>query len=348
MIKLLKPINLLLFTAFLVGNPAFSQCFDDTYAKISAKELVSCNDQQWVLEFEDNFDGKELKSKEWILPYQGVLAGFNFERDGSKVWYANTNTNPKIPVSNNIVTENGILKMIARKEANPIKGSYVVDWSKTPPGRDSSSFLYSSAWIESQRMFGYGKYEARIKIPKGKGLWPAFWLFNGENGKHNYEIDIFEFWNEYTCMGRYKKNRLSKNPHFTIHGDSINRSSSQCADDQYPCYGNWGNSKTDYSDDYHIYTLEWDYYKIVWYIDGKQVHALYRYSSKNGNPTDCNTIREGEEYKVNESWPFTEQMQVRFNLGVQHGNNNDPNESDDFPQAMEVDYFRYYRKGPAK
>ncbi len=342
--KLLRSLSLFVLTVLIAENAAFSQCFDDTYAKISGKEVLPCNDQAWVLAYEDNFDGKELKLKEWILPYQGVLAGFNFERDGSKVWYANTNPTPAIPLSHNIVTENGILKLIARKESTPINGKYVVNWSTNPPTKDSSSFLYSSAWIESQRMFGYGKYEARIKIPKGKGLWPAFWLFNGENGKHNYEIDIFEFWNEYNCVGRYRKNRLSRNPHFTIHGDSINRNSSQCADDQYPCYGNWGNSKTDYSNDYHVYAVEWDYYKIIWTIDGQVVHSLYRFNAKDGNSTDCNTIKEGEEYKVNESWPFTEQMQVRFNLGIQHGNNNDPNASDEFPQAMEIDYFRFYKK----
>jgi beta-glucanase (GH16 family) len=345
MMKLLKPLSLLALMVLVSSNTAFAQCFDDTYATISTKELIPCSDGSWVLDYEDNFDGEALSSQNWIYPYQGVLAGFNFENDGSKTWYANSGTTPALPIANNIVTVNGILQLIARKESTPITGKYVVDWSKNPPGKDSSSFLYSSAWIESQRMFGYGKYEARIKIPKGKGLWPAFWLFNGENGKHNYEIDIFEFWNEYSCVGRYKKNRLSRNPHFAIHGDSINRGSSQCSDDLYPCYGNWGNSKTDLSDDYHIYTLEWDYYKIVWSIDGQVVHSLYRFNSRNGNPTDCNTIKEGIEYKVNESWPFTDKMQVRFNLGIQHGNGNDPNLNDDFPKSMEIDYFRFYKKG---
>lgn len=344
MIQFLKPIKLLVFTAVLSWNSAFAQCFDDTRTKISQIDCVPCNDQEWVLEFEDNFDGKALSSNNWIYPYQGVLAGFNFETDGSKVWYANTNPTPAIPISHNIVTENGILKLIARKESIPIQGKYVVNWATNPPTKDSSSFLYSSGWIESQRMFGYGKYESRIKIPKGKGMWPAFWLFDGTNG-HRYEIDIFEFWNEYNCVGRYKKNRLSKNPHFAIHGDSVNTSSSQCADDLYPCYGNWGNSKTDFSDDYHVFTLEWDYYKIVWSIDGKIVHSLYRF---NGNETDCNTIELGKEYKVNESWPFTDKMQVRFNLGVQHGNTNDPNAKDDFPNTMEIDYFRFYSKAPKK
>ncbi|MGV3613486.1 MAG: glycoside hydrolase family 16 protein [Fluviicola sp.] len=344
--KLLKPVNLFVFTAFLAGSPAFSQCFDNTSSTITKTDLVSCNDSEWVLDFEDNFDGKTLSSKDWELPFQGVLAGFEFERNGSKTWYANRASAPAIPVSNNITFENGILKMTARKEETPIFGSYIVSWTN-PPTRDSSSFQYSSAWIDSKKMFSYGKYEARIKIPKGKGMWPAFWLFNGNKG-HNYEIDIFEFWNEYNCVGRYKKNRLSKNPHFTIHGDSINKGSSQCADDQYPCYGNWGNSKTDYSADFHIYTLEWDYYKIIWSIDGAVVHSLYRFSSKNGKPTDCNTIVEGEEYKLNESWPFTDQMLVRFNLGVQYGNNNAPNSDADFPGSMEIDYFRFYKKGPAQ
>ena len=343
--ELLKPINIFVFTAFMAGNSAFSQCFDNTSSTITKKDLVSCNDQEWVLDFEDNFDGKVLSPDNWHIPYQGVLAGFEFERNGSKSWYANTNSTPAIPPSHNITFENGVLKMTARKEETPIKGTYVVNWSTNPPAKDSASFEYSSAWVDSERSFGYGKYEARIKIPKGKGMWPAFWLFNGDDG-HNYEIDIFEFWNEYNCLGRYKRNRLSKNPHFTIHGDSINRGSSQCADDQYPCYGNWGNSKIDYSEDFHIYTLEWDYYKIIWSIDGKVVHSLYRFSSKNGTPTDCNTIVEGEEYKLNESWPFTDQMFVRFNLAVQFGGNNAPNSDADFPGSMDVDYFRFYRKGP--
>jgi beta-glucanase (GH16 family) len=344
MIRLLKPINVVAFAAVVTCHGAFGQCFDNTTTTITKDECIPCNDQTWILQYEDNFDGKELSSKNWIFPYQGVLAGFDYSSSGSKTWYANTGSTPMLPLSNNIQTENGILKLIARKESTPIVGKYVVNWSTTPPTKDSSAFQYSSAWIESQQLFGYGKYEARIKIPNGKGLWPAFWLFNGLNN-HRYEIDIFEFWNETNCLNRYKKNRLSKNPHFALHGDSINRGSSQCTDDLFPCYGNWGNSKIDYSADFHVYVLEWDYYKILWYIDGKIVHSLYRFSGKGGKIIDCNTVELGAEYKTNESWPFTDEMQVRFNLGIQYNKGDyEVNSGSDFPGAMEVDYFRFYQK----
>lgn len=343
MIKQIKTSALAL-AAIAFTNGAFGQCFDNTTVTVAQTDCIPCNDQAWVLKFEDNFDRKELGSQNWGIPYQGVLAGFDFSNNGSKTWYANTGSTPSLPPSNNITIENGVLKLIARKENTPIDGKYVVNWGTTPPTKDSSSFQYSAAWVDSKEMFGYGKYEARIKIPTTKGIWPAFWLFNG-NDNHRYEIDIFEFWNETNCLNRFKKNRISKNPHFTIHGDSINRTSSQCATDMYPCYGNWGNSKIDYGKDFHVYGLEWDYYKIVWYIDGEIVHSLYRFSGKGGKMIDCNNVELGAVYKVNESWPFTDKMVVRFNLAIQYNRNQyEAGPDSDFPTAMEVDYFRFYKK----
>jgi hypothetical protein len=70
--------------------------------KISKEECIPCNNQIWILQSEDNFDTKESSSKNWIFPYQGVLAGFDYSSSGSKTWYANTGSTPMLPLSNNI------------------------------------------------------------------------------------------------------------------------------------------------------------------------------------------------------------------------------------------------------
>lgn len=316
---------------------------------LSKTVLPECNHNAWVLDFEDAFDGKELNYSNWKIPYQGLMAGFDFASGGSKQWYANSGKAPEIPVSNNIRLENGMLKLIAVKEPKPIVGSYVTDWSTNPPKRDTGSFDYSSGWIESEKQFGYGYYEARCKLPKAKGMWPAFWMFSGKDG-FAFEIDIFEFWNENSCMGLYDPKRLSKNPHWNIHSNkALFPNDATCPTDWCkPCQGqSWTTSELD--EDYHVYGLEWDYYKMTWYIDGEKVRTTYHFMTKKGEPVTCKSDAKNpgdllEAY----FWPDTETMDVRFNLGVQYGNGGEPEKDAAFPMVFEIDYFRFYKQKTKK
>ncbi|MNJ82985.1 Endo-1,3-1,4-beta-glycanase ExsH [compost metagenome] len=352
----MKPV-LILLAFFLACSPnSFSQkkskepktkkVDGGIYGPILSKiDFPECDYSSWFLDFEDSFDGKELSTSNWKIPYQGILAGFDFASGGSKQWYANTSKTPEIPVSHNIQLENGMLKLIAVKEPKPIVGSYVSDWSTSPPKRDTASFDYSSGWIESEKQFGYGYYEARCKLPKGKGMWPAFWMFSGKDG-YAFEIDIFEFWNESSCLGIYDSERLSKNPHWNIHSNRVQlQRDITCPTDLYKPCQSWPEEGLD--DGFHVFGLEWDFYKMVWYIDGEKVRTTYRFITKKGEPIDCRSkVKNPWEMFEAYFWPDTETMDVRFNLGVQYNNGNEPDQDTAFPMAFEIDYFRFYKQVP--
>ncbi|MEO0075699.1 MAG: glycoside hydrolase family 16 protein [candidate division WOR-3 bacterium] len=193
-----------------------------------------CDYNPWVTVFEDNFDGNTLDLSKWTLPYQGVLRDFSHSKE--KQWYANTGNTPSVPITNNIEVSNGTLKLIARRESPPIVGTYVSDYSTNPWTYTTTNFDYSSAEIDSKYKFGYGMYEIRCKIPKGKGFWPAFWMY-GENANGvNNEIDVFEFWDNST----------------NDHNMTVHYNGQMCLTDY---------NGPDYSQAFHTFTVIWDNYK---------------------------------------------------------------------------------------
>src|SRR5262249_88644 len=100
----------------------------------------------------------------------------------------------------------------------------------------------------------YGYFEARVKVPKGQGYWPAFWLLGAVGTQGVNEIDILEI--------------LGNDPttvYTTIHWG--------------PSYdvGHQSDGKAftgpDFSADYHVFGLQWDPDKVVWTIDGVERHS---------------------------------------------------------------------------
>ncbi len=298
-----------------------------------------CNTLPYVLTFEDNFDGTVLDTAKWRLPYQGVSASFTFTSD--KQWYANTGNTPALPSANNIEVSNGTLKLIAKKETPNIIGTFVTDWSTQPYTTNTSSFNYSSAEIISQQSFHYGYYEMRCKIPKGKGLWPAFWLFDGP--VYN-EIDIFEFWNEDNILGIFDPNLLAKDPNMDIHHDyDLNGKLYHCSQD------NLGT--TDYSAAFHVFGLEYTPNRIEWFIDGVSVREFTLFFDLNtGINSDCNSLSAGNLYGLRKSF-VKDPMKIRANFAIQTGGinayhplGNSPDANTPFPSNYEIDYIRYYKK----
>ena len=124
----------------------------------------SCNNNNYVLQFEDNFNGNSLDLSKWRI-LEGVPRDSNFELQ--KAWHT----------KDNIEISNGTLKIIAKKPAVPVTGTWVTDWSTSPYTTKTSTFKYTTAEIWSKNTFKYGKYEVRFRIPQGKGFWPAFWTY---------------------------------------------------------------------------------------------------------------------------------------------------------------------------
>ena len=325
--------SFLLLSLITINKNIYSQLCSDNGVKVVLNADGVCNYDYYALVFEDNFNGTSLDMSNWKLPYQGVDLGTNLSV--ANMWYANTGNTPSIPMANNIEVSNGTLKLIARKESTPINGKWVSDFSTTPWTYQTASFSYSSAEILTKNTFGYGKYEMRCKLPKGKGFWPAFWTF-GTTGWN--EIDIFEFWNEYKVdllLNKvYDPSKLSRIPNLCTHhtyGEEINLSCPSKSDE------------SDFSESFHVFTMIWDNYKIEWYIDGNLKRRSTKFYTILGQQLDCGSIQGYQPYLKDKAYPMEEFQTIIMDLAISAGADS-PDATTPFPSALEIDYVRYYKQ----
>lgn len=169
---------------------------------------------------------------------------------------------------------------------------------------------YSSARLLTQHKleFGYGRVEARVKLPGGAGLWPAFWSLGNNIAQVNWpqtgEIDIMEF------VGRDPNTVFG-----TIHGPGYSGGES---------FGNVYRFAGPVPGAYHTYAVEWQPNLIVWYVDGIEYHRA--------TPADV----------APNQWVFEHPFFLLLNVAV-GGNFGGPVGSDAaFPATMKVDYVRVY------
>lgn len=110
---------------------------------------------------------------------------------------------------------------------------------------------------EGKREFGYGRWEARVKVPEGSGIWPAFWSLGNDFRRVGWpqtgEIDVMEF------IGRRPNSIFG-----TIHGPGYSGGES------------FGSGEFDLGapvgEDYHEFAVEWQEGLITWFLDGEQYH----------------------------------------------------------------------------
>ncbi len=159
----------------------------------------------------------------------------------------------------------------------------------------------------------FGKFEARIKIPQGQGIWPAFWLLgtNIDNvgWPQSGEIDIME--------------NIGREPsivHGTIHGPGYSGGSGIGAAYTLP------NNKP-FAADYHVYAVEWSRNEIRWYVDGKLYQTL-----------------KPQNLPAGTTWVFDHPFFLLLNVAVGGGWPGNPDQTTTFPQMMLVDYVRVYRR----
>jgi beta-glucanase (GH16 family) len=193
----------------------------------------------------------------------------------------------------NVKVENGYLLVTAKKE------SY-----------NGSS--YTSARLTTKGLFdqAYGRFEARIRVPYGQGMWPAFWLLGANIDEVGWpqcgEIDIMEY------RGQEPTKVLG-----TVHG---------------PGYSGGASITKSYSllndrfdTDFHVFGIEWGPKYINYYIDD----VLYNQIT----PAD-----------VPGEWVFDHPFYIVINLAVGGSFVGAPNSETVFPQTMLVDYVRVYKK----
>ncbi|PQJ74085.1 glycoside hydrolase family 16 protein [Polaribacter gangjinensis] len=196
----------------------------------------------------------------------------------------------------NIEVKNGMLHIKAIKE--PYLGS-----------------SYTSAKITTRGTFEqkYGRYEAKIKLPWGQGLWPAFWLLGDDsNGSVIWpqigEIDIMEYRGQQPTI-----------VHGSIHGPGYSAGEAITKSYTLP------NDRFD--TDFHIFGIEWGPNYINYYVD----NVLY-------NQITPKNLPEGAEWVFNDN-----NFYIILNLAVGGSFVGSPSTQTVFPQEMIVDYVRVYK-----
>jgi len=232
----------------------------------------------WSLIWEDRFDGQEIDRKKWHIE-----VGYTGATNGEAQIYTNR--------SENIRLEDSCLVIEARRE-------------------DYKGYKYTSARVKTKGLhtWMYGRFEARIRIPFGQGLWPAFWMMGNDKGTVRWpecgEIDIME--------------NIGNQPNVvrgTLHGPDFYRDDSIGKD--------FIQSHTRFADDFHRYAVEWEPGQVRWYVDESHYFTL--------TPQD-----------VPGKWTFDHPFYILLNVAVGGHWPGYPDQTTIFPQFMHVDYVRVY------
>lgn len=201
--------------------------------------------------------------------------------------------------SENATVGNGVLTITARKER--VRGTSYTSARLRTKGMPSSG-----QWTN-------GRFEARLKLPAGPGLWPAFWMLPTDPAvgwPMSGEIDIMESTGQASMLA-----------HGTIHFGEAWPNNSWTGAHILSQPGKW-------SDNFHVYAVEWSPFEIRWYLDD------ILFSTK--TPADM----------ANTSWWTFEDHQYHLLLNVAVGGSLGGTPDDSiFPASMEVDYVRVYNVG---
>jgi beta-glucanase (GH16 family) len=247
-------------------------------------------ENDWELVWEDDFNGTGLDLGKW-----NVLL-----RETSK------HHELQYYVPDEVYVENGLLRLRSQV-------------------RKYGSKEYTSGRLDTKNKFApvYGRFEIRGKLPVGKGIWPAYWLYPQnrdwqmeyimaeavENGKESLipeerpwysEIDIMEF------LGHEPNILYGTLHYYTFDGQKKTSS------------GTW-DGPVNYADDFHVYALEWEPDSIRWYIDDQLLHA------------------------TTSGIPHTPHYLI-LNTAIGGGWPGDPDSTTIFPQFHDIDYVRVYQK----
>jgi beta-glucanase (GH16 family) len=186
-------------------------------------------------------------------------------------------------------------------------------------GAEGVTRNYTSARLKTLGKFSqtYGRFEARIKIPRGQGIWPAFWMLGNDIEKPGWpgcgEIDIME--------------NIGKEPalvHGTIHGPGYSGGQGIGAPYALP---DALPADQRFADDFHLFAVEWEPNAIRFYVDD------HLYATR--TPAD---LTKGAK------WVYDHPFFVLLNVAVGGDWPGSPDASSVFPQTMLVDYVRVYER----
>ncbi len=249
----------------------------------------------WDLIWQDEFNyATENLTKNWTFE-----KGYGPNGWGNNEWQYYTNENA--------IIESGVLVITAKK-------------GNTIGQRDSS--------ITSSRMHTFNNFEfkpgtkilARIKLPWGQGIWPAFWALGSNFYEIGWpscgEIDILEL-----VGGNPIQNKKNHTIHSTTHWNDVNDNKNY----KHAQYGKHLELTDSFINNYHIYELNYEPDYIQTKIDGKEIFKIN---------TALGTLIE----------PFQKSFFLILNIAVGGNWPGSPTIETTFPQKMHIDYIRAYQK----
>lgn len=272
---------------FFIGSCTVSPKKNNSSKSTDSVESTGVAEKIWKLVWSDEFNGDSLDLNNWT--FQVERAGrFNDELQR----YTNSSENGYV--------ENGNLVIKAIHEGT----SY-----------GANQFTSARLHTANKHAWQYGKISARIKLPEGNGMWPAFWMLGAninENGgdtpwPQSGEIDILEFY------GSKDNAVVEANIHYA---DKNNTHKMMGAEKLHL-------EKGIFADNFHVFDLIWDANHISWFVDGKQ------YAS---------TSIVDDEFSE-----FHHPFFILFNLAVGGRNVGNPDATTGFPKHMYVDWVRVYQ-----
>ncbi len=249
-----------------------------------ASSALAQSSNGWTLVWSDEFtqaNGSSPDASKWAYDIGTGSSGW-----GNNEWQYYTSR------TNNVRIENNQLVIEAKAESH-------------------MGANYTSARLKTQgkASWTYGRMEARIKLPRGQGIWPAFWMLGTNITSAGWpdcgEIDILE--------------NIGREPtiiHGTVHGPGYSGGNSISGPYSLP-----GNPV--FADDFHVYAVEWTTNQIKWFVDTQPYFSV----------TPVN---------LTGSWVFNAPEFVILNVAVGGNWPGYPDGTTVFPQRMLVDYVRVY------
>lgn len=259
---------------------------------VSARCVISVTktDAPYQLVWSDEFDETTLNTSVW-----------NYETGGGG--WGNQEKQHYTDRTENIRLEDGFLIIQARKE-------------------NYGANAYTSARIttKGKTEFKYGKIEARISLPSGKGTWPAFWMMGG-----NYDIARWPLCGEIDIM-----EHVGSDPRMISHAVHTSEKNGSRGN-------NWSSKKyfDDIENNFHVYAIEWEEKAnegddcINFYVDGVLTASVWE-QHVNSSP---------------QNWPFNREFFIILNMAIggTWGGTIDDSIFDS-PVEMKVDYVRVYQR----
>jgi beta-glucanase (GH16 family) len=248
-------------------------------------------DSAWTLVWSDEFtapDGASVDRSKWVIETGGEGWG-NEELE----YYTDRPAN------------------VFLKDGNLV----IRAWAGKYTGPDGVTRNYTSGRLKTLGKFSqkYGRFEARIKVPFGQGIWPAFWMMGVNIAKVGWpacgEIDIME--------------NIGKEPaivHGSIHGPGYTGAVGIEASYTLP-------AKARFADDFHVFAVEWSPDSILFYVD------QHRYAK-----------RTRADLRPKWEWAFDKPFFLILSLAVGGDWPGNPDASTVFPLDMLVDYVRVYQR----